>query len=176
MRIMRVSPAPGAIMNDIEKRLARLEAIEAIREVKARYLACCDAKDPAGVRACFADGKIHIDFGVIGTFDHADAMVELYTQMACHPHMVEMHHGSNPRIQIIDAQTAHGQWALTYQLINTEMNTLTQLGGEYEDEYRLTDDGWKISATKFTVTSTLAVELGEAGMNPLFAGRQMPMP
>ncbi len=161
--------------DSIEDRIARLEAIEAVRELKARYLACCDAKDPDGMRACFADGAIHIDYGAVGTFDNADELKTIYTQMACHPHMVEMHHGSNPRIEVVDPRNAKGLWALTYQLINTEMNTLTQLGGEYEDEYRLTDDGWKITVTKFTVTSTLVVELGDSGMKQIFAGRQMQM-
>ena len=159
----------------LEDRIARLEAIEAVREVKARYLACCDAKDPEGMRACFADGPVHIDYGAVGTFTDADELKNIYTQMACHPHMVEMHHGSNPRIEVTDTSNAKGQWSLTYQLINTEMNTLTQLGGEYEDEFRLTDDGWKIVATKFNVTSTLIVELGDNGMKHIFAGRQMQM-
>ncbi len=160
----------------LEKRLAQLEAIEQIRTLKSRYLACCDAKDPEGMRACFADGRVHIDYGAVGTFDNADDLKTLYTQMACHPHMVEMHHGSNPRIEMIDASHARGRWALTYQLINTQMNTLTQLGGEYEDEYQLFGSEWKIVATRFTVTSTLAVQLSETAMQPLFAGRQMSMP
>ena len=126
--------------------------------------------------ACFADGKVHIDYGVVGTFDNADELKTIYTQMACHPHMVEMHHGSNPRIQVIDENNAKGQWSLSYQLSNTDMNSLTQLGGEYQDEYRLTEDGWKIVSTIFAVTSTLVVQLEESGMKQLFAGRQMPMP
>lgn len=160
----------------VEQRLARLEAIEAIRALKNRYFACCDAKDPDGMRACFADGTVDIDYGAIGRFDNADDLKAIYTQMACHPHMVEIHHGSNPRIEITGEGQASGQWSLTYQLINTELNTLTQLGGEYVDEYRQTADGWKITATRFSVISTLALQLDEAGMKPLFAGRQMPMP
>lgn len=162
--------------DSIEQRVARLEAIEAIRDLKNRYLAACDAKDPDGMRACFADGKIHIDYGAVGTFENADDLRAIYTQMACHPHMVEMHHGSNPRIEVINAEHAKGRWALSYQLINTAMNTLTQLGGEYEDEYRLTNDGWKIVSTVFTVTSTLAAQIEDSSLKPLFAGRQMPMP
>ena len=163
-------------MQELEQRIARLEAIEAIRDVKNRYFASCDAKDPDGMRACFVDGPIHIDFGAIGTFKNADDLKAIYTQMACHDYMVEMHHGCNPRIQVIDSKNAKGQWALKYQLINTDLKTFTQLGGEYEDEYRLTDDGWKISSTVFKVTSTLAVDLNEEHMKQIFAGRQMPMP
>ena len=53
----------------IEQRVQALEDIEAIRQLKARYLFCCDCKDPKGARSCFVDGPIHIDYGVIGTFD-----------------------------------------------------------------------------------------------------------
>ena len=37
--------------DDLARRLRALEDIEAIRSLKARYLACCDRKDPAGMRA-----------------------------------------------------------------------------------------------------------------------------
>ena len=69
----------------LEQRLAVLEDTEAIRSLKARYLACCDAKDPAGMRACFVDGTVAIDYGVLGTFDRADALVEIFKQIGCHP-------------------------------------------------------------------------------------------
>ena len=155
-------------------RLARLEAREAIRDLKSRYFAACDAKDPAGMRACFADGPVRIDYGRVGTFDRADALVEVYRQMACHPHMVEMHHGANPQIEVLDGERARGTWSLHYQLINTAEHTLTQLGGHYEDEYRLTAGGWKIVATTFTPTSTLVLQLGEVATKLVFAGRAPP--
>lgn len=64
---------------------------------------------------------------------------------------------------------------MQYQLINTREMTLTQLGGEYEDEYRLTPDGWRISATRFQVTSTLVLELSEEVIKCLVAGRKAPV-
>ncbi len=162
--------------DSLEDRIARLEAIEAIRALKARYLAACDAKDPEAVRACFADGPVHIDYGAIGTFDNADDLVKIYTDIACHPHMLEMHHGSNPRIELTDSHTAEGAWSMQYQLINSNDMTLTQIGGVYLDEYRLIEGEWKITSTHFSAESTLAVELGEAALKKMFAGRRMPMP
>ena len=107
-------------MTELEQRISQLETLEAIRNLKSEYLAACDAKNPEAVRACFADGKIHIDYGAVGLFDNADDLVSLYTQAACHPHMVEMHHASNPRLQVIDEKKARGLWALQYQCINTK--------------------------------------------------------
>lgn len=163
-------------MNTLEEKLARLEAIEAIRNLKARYLACCDEKNPEGVRACFMDGPVRIEYGAIGSFSNADDLVAVYTEIACHPHMLEMHHGSNPRIDLVDTRTAEGSWSLHYQLINTQDMTLTQIGGDYLDEYRLTDDGWKMSATRFSASSTLVLKLDAAALQMVFTGRKPPVP
>lgn len=154
----------------IAERLQRLEDAEAIRNLKSRYFACCDAKDPQGMRACFVDGPVAIDFGVVGKFDRADPLVAVYTQIACHPHMVERHHGSNPQIEVIDATRARGTWSLAYELIDTQNRKLTQLAGFYEDEYRRVAGGWRISATRFVATSTLSFDLAEGLAKVVFAG------
>lgn len=158
-------------MDAITDRLQRLEAAEAIRNLKSRYLACCDDKDPAGMRACFVDGPCAIDYGAVGRFDTADALVAVYTQIACHPHMVERHHGSNPQIEVLDSTRARGRWSLAYELIDTQANRLTQLSGHYEDEYRRVADGWRISATRFVATSMLSFDLAEGLTKVLMAGR-----
>ena len=154
----------------LEARLQALEDIEAIRSLKSRYLACCDAKDPAGMRACFADGPVAIDYGAVGQFDTADAVVEVFKQVGCHPHMVEMHHGSNPQI-MVTGDRAEGRWSLHYQLINTLENSLTQLGAYYEDGYARTPAGWRISATKCVVTSLLVLKLSPEQVQAMVIGR-----
>jgi hypothetical protein len=160
---------------ELERRLRILEDTEAIRALKARYLFACDRKDPKGMRACFADGPVQIDYGVIGTFDNADTLVKLYAEIACHDYMVEMHHGVNPQIEIIDGSRARGKWSLHYFLINTQNKSLTQLGGYYEDEYRKVAGGtWKISATRFVATSTVAMDISDGNAKALFAGSARP--
>ena len=154
----------------LEARIQALEDREAIRDLKARYFAACDGKDPAAMRACFVDGPVAIDFGAIGSFERADDLVAVFERLGCHPHMVEMHHGVNARIALNEADTAVGEWALHYQLINTEEMTLTQLGARYEDEYRRTEAGWRISATRCIVHSTMVLQLGEDALKRVFAG------
>ncbi len=161
-------------MDSIEQRLRKLEDADAIRALKSRYFFCCDRKDPKGMRACFADGKVHIDYGAIGIFDNADAVVKVFTDIGCQDFMVEMHHGMNPQIEVIDESHAKGKWSLHYFLINTQQKSLTQLAGFYEDEYHKVNGAWKISSTKFTPTSTLAMDLSEVTPKTLFAGRTPP--
>lgn len=162
--------------DDIQQRIQRLEDLEAIRALKARYLWCCDRKDPQGMRACFADGPVQIDYGAVGSFDRADALVKVFTDIACRPHMVELHHGMNPQIEILDASHARGTWSLHYFLVNTETQGLTQLAGYYDDEYRKDAGAWKISRTRFVPTSTLALDVSAGAVKALFAGRAPPAP
>jgi len=155
----------------LEARLARLEAIEAIRQLKHRYLAACDAKDPAAMRACFVDGPMHIDYGPVGVFDNADAVAQLFTELGCHPHILEMHHGSNPQIEVLGEAQAKASWSLHYQQINTQTNVLTQLGAVYEDEYLRTAAGWRISRTVCRPNSTLVLQLGDDAIKALVKGK-----
>jgi hypothetical protein len=159
---------------DVEERLRRLEDIEEIRALKSRYFHACDRKDVKGMRECFKDGACYIDYGVVGTFDNADALAKVFKEIGCHDHMVELHHGMNPLIELVDSTRALGQWKLHYFLINTKDSTVTQLGGYYEDEYQVVDGAWKISRTRFVATSTLVLGTADAMARVVFAGRAPP--
>lgn len=156
----------------LEARVRALEDLEAIRALKAHYFLSCDRKDPQAVAACFMPGEVLIDYGAIGVFHHRDELVELFTRMACHEHIVEMHHGVNPNITVVDGSHAHGTWGLFYHQINTRERTVTQLGAYYEDDYRKLDGAWKIANTRCVVTSTLVSELSEGLEKIVFAGRR----
>lgn len=158
----------------IAQRLWRLESIEAIKQLKHRYFFSCDRKDPAAMRACYVDGPAQIEFGRVGDFEDADALQAVFTELACHEHIVEMHHAQNPQITVADDGTATGIWGLFYYVIDTRQQSATQLGGFYEDEYREVDGEWRIAASRFTVTSTQILDLAEANIKRIFAGATAP--
>ncbi len=159
----------------LELRIAKLEAIEAIRKLKARYFYACDSKRPRLMQDCFVEGEILIDYGRIGVFHNRDELVNIFELLGCKEHIVEMHQGPNAQIDVLSESRAKGIWSLYYQLINTRDNTLTQLGAFYEDEYTRCEDGeWRISKTRCEVNSTLVLGLEQAGLSLLFAGRQAP--
>lgn len=143
--------------------------------MKAANFEASDAKDPVGMRACFSDGVVDIDYGVIGTFNKADDLVNVFREMGCHPHMLEIHHGANLQIEMRGDTTAAGKWGLHYQLINTLDKSLTHLGARYEDEYVLERGEWKMCKTQCIVTSTLVLSLSDDQVKCLVAGR-VPMP
>lgn len=162
------------LIESLEARVRRLEDADAIRRLKARYFTCCDRKDPQGMRDCFVPGHVHIDYGQIGTFDTRDALVDVFARLGCHPYIVEMHHGVNPEIAVLDDTHARGTWGLHYQMIDTNARTLTQLGAYYDDEYRKVDGEWKIAGTRCVVTSTLTARYEGDAPGVLFAGAQPP--
>lgn len=155
----------------LEQRLERLEAIEAIRRLKARYFAACDAKDMDVMRDCFAAGTVHIDYGMIGTFDSREGLIQIFEQLGNHPHIIDLHHGQNADIDITGPDTATANWGLYFYQIDTQTQKVTQLGGTYADEYTKTDQGWVIQRTVFTVISSVILQLDESQVSTLFAGK-----
>lgn len=156
----------------LEQRINRLEAIESIKQLKFGYFNACDMKKPELVRECFVEGDVLIDYGAIGAFNNREELVKVFSEVGCHDYMVEMHHGQNPQILVGDGETATGTWGLYYYLINTQEQTVTQLGGIYQDEYRKVGGDWKISRTVFTANSTVVTQLkGEGDSAILFAGK-----
>ena len=150
-------------MNAIERRLQRLEDIEAIRQLKARYFHACDAKDVTAIRDCFGSGEIHIDYGAIGQFHAREDFVAVYVEMACHSHVIDMHHGQNAQIRWVSPEQASAVWDLYFFQVNTQTGMLTQLAGYYEDRYGKHNGQWVILETVFRVTSSL-ISQNDAGV------------
>ena len=160
---------------ELAQRIQALEDVEAIKRLKHDYLYFCDSKQPDKVRECFVAGPVHIDYGEVGVFDNREALVEVFTQAACHDHMVEMHHAQNPRIDLVDAGSARGVWGLFYHLIDTRRQLVTQLGACYADEYRKVDGRWLISSTICRINSAYTTQLAgpEAQARVVFAGKPL---
>ena len=136
---------------NLEARIARLEALEAIQRLKHRYLNACDLKQVESIRDCFAEGEILIDYGPIGTFRDRDSFVAVYRELACQPRVIDLHHGANPEIYLLgeDGDEAVGRWALCYCNLDGETGATRQLGGFYQDRYRLIDGQWRIVESVF---------------------------
>lgn len=146
-------------MQDMMLRLQRLEDIEALRQLKARYFHACDRKDVETLRQCFAEGAVVIDYGAIGRFTAREAFLEVYEALACHPHIIDMHHGQNAQIEWVSPTEARAIWDLYFHQINQQTQTLTQLGGFYRDRFVKGVAGWQIVETVFTPTSTLVSQI-----------------
>lgn len=159
---------------DLRRRLDALEAVDAIKRLKARYLNACDQQKPEDVRACFMKGDIEIDMDYFGHCTHRDEFVDgIYVPLGCHDYVLDMHQCTNPEIILIDEKHATGIWSLNYRNINTKDKTITLLSALYHDEYVKTDDGWKIlkSRTEYKTAINCNYEPGSLVINK--AGKKL---
>jgi hypothetical protein len=99
-----------------------------------------------------------IDYGVIGRFTTREAFLAVYEAMACHAHIIDMHHGQNAQIDWQSPVAAQAVWDLYFFQTNTRAGTFTQLAGSYADRYEKRDGRWQIADTVFQPTSTLVMD------------------
>ncbi len=150
----------------LEQRVARLEAVESIRHIKARYCNACDEKDPTTVRSIFTDDAV-IDAGPFGVHDNPDAFVAVFEEFGCRPHIVDMHHLANPEIEVVSETEAEGLFALYFYTMDLEERTFRQMAGTYRDKYRCEDGVWRIYHSVFAPHSVLDGTLDGEG-HPLY--------
>jgi hypothetical protein len=164
-------------MEDVLRRLSRLEDIDAIKQLKARYLNACDQQDPEAVRECFAEGEVIIDMSYFGHCITRDEFVDgIFIPRGCHEHVLDMHHASNPEIVLLDAGNARGVWSLNYRNINTQDQMLTLLSALYHDEYRKIDGHWKVSRSRTEYRTALNCNYQPGTLNVQVAARSLQGP
>jgi len=163
----------GFPREELIERVKCLEDIEAIRRLRARYFNACDRKEVDDIRACFIEGPVHIDYGVVGVFGNREELIATFVEKGCHPHIVDLHHGQNPEIDITGPDTAKAIWGLYFYQVDTSTRLLTQLGGRYDDEYRRVDGKWLISRTVFQVFSSIMSQIDGQQLQMLYAGNPM---
>jgi hypothetical protein len=165
---------PGNDLAALTRRVQRMEDIEAIRRLKARYLNACDQQDPPAVRACFADDdKVSIEVAHLGTYDTASGFVDMFHRAACHPFVLDKHQAGNGEIDFIDDAHAKGLWCLDYRNINTRDETLTLLSLLYHDEYEKIDGEWKIRRSRSEFKTAFHGTYASGVLKALVAGHSV---
>jgi hypothetical protein len=162
-----------AQLDDLRRRLVRLEDLEAIRRLKAQYLNACDSQDPESAKSCFAEGEVTIDMGHVGVFRTREEFAALYRAAGCHPYVLDMHHGGNPDIEHIDDTHAKGRWSLDYRNINTKDKTVTFVSLIYHDEYEKIKGQWKIRKSRSEFKSALHCSYASGKLESLLAARSV---
>jgi len=162
-----------AEIDELRRRVQRLEDIEAIRRLKARYLNACDSQDPDSARDCFAPGEVLIDMGHVGVLKSRDEFARLYQAAGCQPFILDMHHGANPEIEFTDDSHAEALWALEYRNINTQDKTVTFISLLYHDVYAKLDGAWKITASRSEFKTALHCSYVSGTLETLLAARSV---
>ncbi len=126
---------------ELEQRITRLEDIEAIKQLKARYCEICDDDhNPDRITSLFAEDAIweSADFGKA---EGHDAIRELFTGFK-KMFNFSQHNIMNPIIEV-DGDRATGVWYIMGPWTYTENNEEKWLALRYNDDYVKRDGEWK---------------------------------
>ncbi|MTD52476.1 nuclear transport factor 2 family protein [Amycolatopsis pithecellobii] len=144
-----VSDAP---VGDVE----RLAAIEAIKQLKARYFRSLDGQDWEGFRGVFTeDARIGPNESgrpgrrIVGPQGRDEFLALVKTRMA---QVTSVHHGHMPEIDVLSPTEARGIWAMEDLLVFPDSSPMARLHGfgHYHERYVRSREGWKIASTRLT--------------------------
>ena len=130
---------------------------EAIERVKYRYLRALDTKDWETFADTLTD-DVTGDYGDRLHFTNRGELVD-FMRSSLGPGVITEHRVTHPEITV-DGDEATGVWYLQDRVIVTEFNFMLIGAAFYNDTYRRTPDGWKISATGYdrTYEATMSLE------------------
>lgn len=134
---------------DLEQRIARLEAIEAIKQLKARYCEICDDDhNPERIASVFAPDGIWEGAG-FGKAQGHDAIRELFRGFQ---KLIgfSQHNVMNPQIQV-DGDRATGSWYFLGPFTFSKNNENKWLVLRYDDDYVRIDGHWVYQHLRATV-------------------------
>lgn len=126
---------------DLEQRITRLEDIEAIKQLKARYCEICDdMHNPDRITSVFAENGIweSPDFGKAQGHDAIRELFQGFQNMFS----FSQHNITNPIIEVT-GNRATGIWYIMGPWTNTEDEKEIWMTARYEDDYVKVDGVWK---------------------------------
>ena len=126
-----------------------LQAIEEIKQLKARYFRSIDTCDLETLKDTFAeDATAFFKGGYYELTLNGWAEMEPFYAQSFTPQRFGMHHGHMPEISV-DGDTATGIWYLQDIFINLEDNTRLTGSALYTDTYKKINGEWKIFDTRY---------------------------
>jgi len=126
---------------NLEARIRRLEDIEALKQLKARYAAYCDdAYDADRLAPLFTEDAIW-DGGTMGRYEGRKA-IHAFFSSADQVVPFAIHHVTNP-ILGIDGDRATGRWYLWQPCTFAQGNQGLWMAGRYDDVYRREGEVWR---------------------------------
>lgn len=126
-----------------------LEAIELIKQLKARYFRFLDTRDIPGLRTVFTEDAKAKFKGPDYDFDLSGwPALEAFYRKSFSADAFGMHNGHHPEITVTGT-SATGIWYLQDIFVQLK-HDLTIMGSAlYEDEYRLESGVWRIASTGY---------------------------
>ena len=151
----------------LELRIARLEAVEAIRNLKARYCELCDDGYRANELAeLFVEDATWDGGDSLGIHQGREAIRRFFHQMPATLSFA-IHHVTNPRIEVAeDASTARGHWLLLQAATDVSGQHAMWLAATYEDDYVRVGHEWRFKRVALKTRFLAPYERGWAATDP----------
>lgn len=127
----------------LEERITRLEDIEAIRYLQAKYQRCLDTRDFDGLAECFSDDVVSSYGNGSMSYNGKEAVLE-FLQRVMTLDMPSTHLIHGGEIDILNPQHATAKWYLEDYLIHKKYQVKLHGAAVYTVEYQKDDDKWKI--------------------------------
>ncbi|MCQ2743136.1 MAG: nuclear transport factor 2 family protein [Bacilli bacterium] len=127
----------------LEERIERLENIEAIRYLQAKYQRCLDSRDFDGLASCFHDDAESSYGSGKMSYKGKDAIVKFLCDVM-RPSMPSTHLIHGGEIDIIDSKHAEAKWYLEDHLVHQKFLVKLHGAAIYEVKYEKVGDEWKI--------------------------------
>jgi hypothetical protein len=135
-------------MNFIQK----MEEIEAIKQLKYRYMRSIDQKLWKEMESCFAPDATSSYSGGKYAFDGRDAIMKFLTESMSRPTFLSSHRVHQPEIELTSPTTATGTWALEDWVIDEQHGITIHGAAFYKDRYVKVGGEWKIEHTGYERT------------------------
>jgi hypothetical protein len=132
----------------LEQRIQRIEDLEEIKLLKARYCRFVDTKDWAGYRGLMVDDySLDSDGGLHSGADQVVAFVKAALGGATMTHQVH-----TPEITFVNDDHATGIWAMEDMVVIPGDGGDFRLHGmgHYHETYVRAPDGWRLQSTRET--------------------------
>lgn len=130
-----------ATLEELEKRIQKLEDMRAIEKLQACYWDYLDTKNWEALRACFVDDFVFINNTTGKTYQGADGMLNnMKTKFT--GKVTTSHHGHHHWIEITSDTTAISHWALEDDLYDAEHGGEFVGRAHYDNKYVKIDGKW----------------------------------
>jgi hypothetical protein len=135
-------------MATLEERIQRLEDIEAIKKLKARYAAVCDDKyNPEEAIKLFTEDAVWDGGEDFGVHKGTDAIKEFFADVSRNLTFA-VHYFLQPNIKVNEnGETASAKWYL-WQAATTGDGAAVWVSGLEHDKYRKINGQWLMSEMK----------------------------
>jgi len=124
----------------LEQRVATLEDIQAITELRSDYCFYADTGDWQKIGGLFTDDA-GVDFGPFGVYNGKTEITEFFRDRIPQSMNFTMHMVHNPKIHVT-GDTATGEWYFETPA-TTSANKGFWIAGKYMEEYVKVDGVWK---------------------------------